>query len=55
MLYSVSFIITSISIVSSIVFFTVVLADTPAQKTSPSLLELPSEQEEVGHGPEQIC
>ena len=53
LLYSVSFIITSISIVSSIVFFTVVLVDTPAKKTSPSLLELPSEQEEVGHGPEQ--
>ena len=51
--YSVSFIITSISIVSSIVFFTVILVDTPAKKTSPSLLELPSEQEEVGHGPEQ--
>ena len=53
LLYSVSFIITSISIVSSIVFFTVILVDTPAKKTSPSLLELPSEQEEVGHGPEQ--
>ena len=53
LLYSVSFIITSISIVSSIVFFTVILLDTPAKKTSPSLLELPSEQEEVGHGPEQ--
>ena len=53
LLYCVSFIITSISIVSSIVFFTVILLDTPAKKTSPSLLELPSEQEEVGHGPEQ--
>ena len=53
LLYSVSFIITSISIVSSIVFFAVVLVDTPAKKSSPSLLELPSEQEEVGHGPEQ--
>jgi hypothetical protein len=53
LLYNVSFIITSISIVSSIVFFTVILLDTPAKKTSPSLLELPSEQEEVGHGPEQ--
>ena len=53
LLYSVSFIITSISIVSSIVFFTVILLDTPAKKTSSSLLELPSEQEEVGHGPEQ--
>ena len=53
LLYSVSFIITSISIVSSIVFFTVILLDTPAKKTSPLLLELPSEQEEAGHGPEQ--
>jgi signal transduction histidine kinase len=53
LLYSVSFIITSISIVSSIVFFTVILLDAPAKKISPSLLELPSEQEEVGHGAEQ--
>ena len=53
LLYSVSFIITSISIVSSIVFFTVVLVTHQLKKTSPSLLELPSEQEEVGHGPEQ--
>jgi signal transduction histidine kinase len=52
LLYSVSFIITSISIVSSIVFFTVILLDTPAIK-SPSLSELTSEQEEVGHGAEQ--
>jgi signal transduction histidine kinase len=53
LLYSVSFIITSISIVSSIVFFTVILLDAPAKKINPSLLELTSEQEEVGHGAEQ--
>src|SRR5215217_6019184 len=53
LLYGVSSIITSISIVSSLVFFTVILLDTPAKITSPSLSELTSEQEEVGHLEEQ--
>ncbi|MGA7543854.1 MAG: hypothetical protein WBW34_12400, partial [Nitrososphaeraceae archaeon] len=52
LLYSVSFIVTSISIVSSLVFFNVILLDMPA-KIGPTSLELTSEQEEVGHGPEQ--
>src|SRR5215217_5807779 len=52
LLYGVSSIITSISIVSSLVFFTVILLDTPAKISSPSLSELTSEQEEVGHGPD---
>src|SRR5215213_876108 len=52
LLYGVSSIITSISIVSSLVFFTVILLDTPAKITSQSLSELTSEQEEVGHGPD---
>src|SRR5215212_3231754 len=53
LLYGVSSIITSISIVSSLVFFTVILLDTPAKISSPSLSELTSEQEEVGHLEEQ--
>src|SRR5215212_1313729 len=53
LLYGVSSIITSISIVSSLVFFTVILLDTPAKITNPSLSELTSEQEEVGHLEEQ--
>src|SRR5215212_189485 len=52
LLYGVSSIINSISIVSSLVFFTVILLDTPAKISSPSLSELTSEQEEVGHGPD---
>jgi signal transduction histidine kinase len=53
LLYGVSFIITSISIVSSLVFFTVILLGMPAKVISPSPSELTSEQEEFGHGPEQ--
>jgi signal transduction histidine kinase len=53
LLYGVSFIITSISVVSSFVFFTVILLDMPAKTTSPPSSELTSEQEEFGHGPEQ--
>src|SRR5215212_843220 len=52
LLYGVAFIITSISIVSSLVFFTVILLDMPAKITSPSSSELTLEQEEVGHGPD---
>src|SRR5215218_4014251 len=52
LLYGVSFIITSISIVSSLVFFTVILLGMPAKVISPSPSELTSEQEEFGHGPE---
>jgi signal transduction histidine kinase len=48
LLYGVSFIITSISIVSSLVFPAVILLDIPAKTTSP-----PTEREEFGHGPEQ--
>ena len=53
LLYGVSSIITSISIVSSLVFFTVILLDMPAKITSPSSSELTSEQEEVGGHSEQ--
>ena len=53
LLYSVSFIITSISIVSSLVFFTVILLDMPAKIKSPSSSELTSEQEEVGHAEQE--
>src|SRR5215211_1099569 len=53
LLYGVSFIITSISIVSSLVFFTVILLGMPAKVISPLPSELTSEQEEFGHGPEQ--
>src|SRR5215204_470160 len=53
LLYGVSFIITSISIVSSLVFFTVILLGMPAKVISPSPSELTSEQEEVGHLEEQ--
>ena len=53
LLYGVSFIITSISIVSSLVFFTVILLGMPAKVISPSPSELTSEQEEFGHGSEQ--
>ena len=52
LLYGVSFIVTSISIVSSLVFFTVILLDMPAEK-SPTPLELTSEQEEVGHSEQE--
>jgi signal transduction histidine kinase len=53
LLYSVSFIITSISIVSSLVFFTVILLGMPTQITSLSQSELTSEQEEVGHSEQE--
>jgi signal transduction histidine kinase len=53
LLYGVSFIITSISIVSSLVFFTTILVGMPAKTISPPLSEHTSEQEEFGHGPEQ--
>jgi nitrogen-specific signal transduction histidine kinase len=49
LLYGVSSLVTSISIVSSLVFFTVILLGLPAQITSPSQSELTSEQKEVGH------
>jgi len=51
--YSVSFIITGISIVSAIVFFTIILLGMQDKITNSSSLEPTSEQEEVGHGPEQ--
>jgi signal transduction histidine kinase len=53
LLYGVSFVITSISIVSSLVFSTVILLGMPAKMISPSPSELTSEQEEFGHGSEQ--
>jgi signal transduction histidine kinase len=55
LLYGVSFIVTSFSIVSSLVFFTLILLDMPAKTISPPPSELTSEQEEeeFGHGPEQ--
>jgi signal transduction histidine kinase len=53
LLYSISFIVTSFSIVSSLVFFTLILQDMPAKTTSPTSSELISEQEESGHGSEQ--
>jgi hypothetical protein len=49
LLYGVSFIITSISIVSSLVFFTVLLLGMPDKITSPLPSKLTSEQNEVGH------
>jgi nitrogen-specific signal transduction histidine kinase/MFS family permease len=60
LLYGVSFIITGISIVSSLVFFTDILLGMPAKTLSPSPSELTaeqkedghSEQKEVGHGPD---
>src|SRR5919108_1618010 len=52
LLYGVSFIITSISIVSSLVFFDSILLGLPAKIISPSSSEITSEQEEVGHGPD---
>ena len=51
--YSVSFIITGISIVSAIVFFTIILLGMQDKITHSSSIEPTSEQEEVGHGPEQ--
>src|ERR671913_1590339 len=51
--YSVSFIITGISIVSAIVFFTIILLGMQDKITNSSSLEPTSEQEEVGHGPEE--
>ena len=53
LLYGVASIITSISIVSSLVFFSVILLDMPAKITSPVPSELTSEQEEVGSHSEQ--
>ena len=51
LLYGVSSVITSISIASSLVFFTIILLGTPAEVMSPS--ELTSEQEEVGHSEQE--
>src|SRR5918994_1672890 len=51
--YSVSFIITGISIVSAIVFFTIILLGMQDKITNSLSLEPTSEQEEVGHGPEE--
>src|ERR671911_2662756 len=48
--YSISFIITGISIVSAIVFFTIILLGMQAKITNPSSIEPTSEQEEVRHG-----
>src|SRR5918995_1563310 len=53
LLYGVASIITSISIVSSLAFFSVILLDMPAKITSPSSSELTSEQEEVGHSEQE--
>ncbi|HKG72563.1 MAG TPA: hypothetical protein VKA87_11715, partial [Nitrososphaeraceae archaeon] len=53
LLYGVSSIITSISIVSSLVFFTIILLDMPTKITSPVPSELASEQEEVGHSEQE--
>src|SRR5215218_3972521 len=53
LLYGVASIITSISIVSSLVFFTVILLDMPAKITSTSPSELTSQQEEVGHSEQE--
>ncbi|HZB17593.1 MAG TPA: hypothetical protein VE445_10540, partial [Nitrososphaeraceae archaeon] len=53
LLYGVASIITSISIVSSLVFFTVILLDMPAKITSPAPSELTLEQEEVGHSEQE--
>src|SRR5918995_1616612 len=50
--YSVSFIITGISIVSAIIFFTIILLGMQDKITNSSSLEPTSEQEEVGHGPD---
>jgi MFS family permease len=57
--YSVSFIITGISIVSAIVFFTIILLEmqdkitnSSSEPTSEQEEEPTSEQEEVGHGPD---
>jgi hypothetical protein len=52
LLYGISSSVTSISIVSSLVFFTVILLGMPAQITSPSQPELIAEQKEFGHGPD---
>ena len=51
LLYGISSVITSISIASSLVFFTIILLGTPAEVMSPS--ELTSEQEEVGHSEQE--
>src|SRR5918993_1236981 len=51
--YSVSFIVTGISIVSAIIFFTIILLGMQDKITNSSSLEPTSEQEEVGHGPEE--
>src|ERR671911_446683 len=53
LLYGVASIITSISIVSSLVFFTVILLDMPDKITSPAPSELTLEQEEVGHSEQE--
>ncbi|MDQ3840631.1 MAG: hypothetical protein M3297_15350 [Thermoproteota archaeon] len=50
--YSISFIITSISIISAIIFFTIILLGMPDKIVNSSSLESTSEQEEVGHGPD---
>ena len=51
--YSVSFIVTGISIVSAIIFFTIILLGMQDKITNSSSLEPTSEHEEVGHGPEE--
>src|SRR5215211_7557917 len=54
LLYGVASIITSISIVSSLAFFSVILLDMPAKITSPSSSELTSEQEELTSEQEEV-
>ena len=53
LLYGISSIITSFSVVSSLVFFTVILQGMPAEIIAPSPTELTSEQEEVGHSEQE--
>ena len=53
LLYGVSFIITSTSIVSSLVFFAFILLGMPDRIISSSPSELTSEQEEVGHSEQE--
>src|ERR687897_268261 len=49
--YSVSFIVTGISIVSAIIFFTIILLGMQDKITNSSSLE-PTSEQEVGHGPD---
>jgi signal transduction histidine kinase len=53
LLYGISSIINSISIISSLVFFTIILQDMPSEIISPSPTEFVTEQEEVGHSEQE--